>query len=59
MRAALPYAPGVQGVGVIEDADTLQAGHRVWFSCDAGMGPGDGAMAELCVAEESATGAAA
>jgi NADPH:quinone reductase len=50
----LPYAPGVQGVGVIEDADTLQAGQRVWFSCDAGMRPGDGAMAELCVAEESA-----
>jgi len=44
----------VQGVGVIEDADKLQAGHRVWFSCDAGMRPGDGAMAELCVAEESA-----
>jgi NADPH:quinone reductase-like Zn-dependent oxidoreductase len=50
----LPYAPGVQGVGVIEDADTLQAGQRVWFSCDAGMRPGDGAMAELCVADESA-----
>jgi len=50
----LPYAPGVQGVGVIEDADTLQVGQRVWFSCDAGMRPGDGAMAELCVAEESA-----
>jgi NADPH:quinone reductase-like Zn-dependent oxidoreductase len=51
---SLPYAPGVQGVGVIEDADTLPAGQRVWFSCDAGMRPGDGAMAELCVADESA-----
>ncbi len=50
----LPYAPGVQGVGVVEDADTLAAGQRVWFSCDAGMRPGDGAMAELCVADESA-----
>jgi NADPH:quinone reductase-like Zn-dependent oxidoreductase len=50
----LPYAPGVQGVGVIDDADTLQAGQRVWFSCDAGMRPGDGAMAEFCVADESA-----
>ena len=49
----LPYAPGAQGVGVVEEADTLPAGQRVWFSCDAGMKPGDGAMAELCVAEES------
>ncbi|HEY2549861.1 MAG TPA: zinc-binding dehydrogenase [Streptosporangiaceae bacterium] len=51
---ALPYAPGVQGTGVIEQADTLPAGQRVWFSCDAGMRPGDGAMAELCVADEAA-----
>jgi NADPH:quinone reductase len=50
----LPYAPGAQGVGVIEEADTLPAGRRAWFSCDAGMRPGDGAMAELCVADESA-----
>jgi NADPH:quinone reductase-like Zn-dependent oxidoreductase len=49
----LPYAPGAQGVGTVEEADTLPAGQRVWFSCDAGMKPGDGAMAELCVAEES------
>ena len=49
----LPYAPGAQGVGLVEEADTLPAGQRVWFSCDAGMKPGDGAMAELCVAEES------
>jgi NADPH:quinone reductase-like Zn-dependent oxidoreductase len=49
----LPYAPGAQGVGILEEADTLQPGQRVWFSCDAGMKPGDGAMAELCVAEES------
>jgi NADPH:quinone reductase-like Zn-dependent oxidoreductase len=51
---ALPYAPGVQGTGVVEQADTLQAGQRVWFSCHAGMRPGDGAMAELCVADEAA-----
>jgi hypothetical protein len=50
---ALPYAPGAQGVGVIEEAHTLAAGQRVWFSCGAGMQPGDGAMAELCVADES------
>ena len=50
---ALPYVPGTQGVGVVTEADTLPAGQRVWFSCDAGMRPGDGAMAELCVAGES------
>jgi NADPH:quinone reductase-like Zn-dependent oxidoreductase len=52
-KPPLPYAPGAQGVGIVEEADTLQAGQRVWFSCDAGMKPGDGAMAELCLAEES------
>jgi NADPH:quinone reductase-like Zn-dependent oxidoreductase len=50
----LPYAPGAQGVGVIAEAETLPAGQRVWFSCDAGMRPGDGAMAELCLTEEAA-----
>jgi NADPH:quinone reductase-like Zn-dependent oxidoreductase len=50
----LPYAPGAQGVGVIEAADRLPAGQRSWFSCNAGMRPGDGAMAEFCVADESA-----
>jgi NADPH:quinone reductase len=50
----LPYAPGVQGVGIVEDSDALPGGQRVWFSCDAGMKPGDGAMAQLCVADESA-----
>jgi NADPH:quinone reductase-like Zn-dependent oxidoreductase len=49
----LPYAPGAQGVGIVEEADALRAGQRVWFSCDAGIKPGDGAMAELCLAEES------
>jgi NADPH:quinone reductase-like Zn-dependent oxidoreductase len=49
----LPYAPGVQGVGVIEEGSALAAGQRVWFSCDAGMRPGDGAMAELCVADQA------
>jgi hypothetical protein len=49
----LPYAPGAQGVGIVAEADTRPAGQRVWFSCDAGMKPGDGAMAELCLAEET------
>ena len=51
---ALPYVPGTQGVGVIDQADTLPAGQRVWFSASAGMAPGDGTLAELCVADESA-----
>ena len=51
---SLPYVPGAQGVGVIAEAETLPAGRRVWFSCDAGMAPGDGAMAELCAAAEPA-----
>ncbi|HEY8326201.1 MAG: zinc-binding alcohol dehydrogenase family protein [Ktedonobacterales bacterium] len=50
----LPYIPGTQGVGVVEEAETLRLGERVWFSCDAGMKPGDGSMAALCVIEESA-----
>jgi NADPH:quinone reductase-like Zn-dependent oxidoreductase len=51
---ALPYVPGAQGVGVIEESATRPAGQRVWFSCGAGMEPGDGAMAELCAADEAA-----
>jgi NADPH:quinone reductase-like Zn-dependent oxidoreductase len=37
---AVPYIPGVQGVGVLGD------GTGVWFATDAGMRPGDGSMAE-------------
>ncbi len=60
---AVPYVPGTQGVGVVAGAGAaggsgaaggLAAGQRVWFSCDAGMAPGDGSMAELCLADESA-----
>jgi NADPH2:quinone reductase len=50
----LPYIPGVQGVGTVVEADTLAPGRRVWFSCDAGMKPGDGSMAAYCVVDESA-----
>jgi NADPH:quinone reductase-like Zn-dependent oxidoreductase len=45
-RPALPYVPGVQGVGVV--AEGPWAGTRVWFPTSAGMLPGDGAMAEYC-----------
>jgi NADPH:quinone reductase-like Zn-dependent oxidoreductase len=53
-QPALPYVPGTQGVGTVAEADSIPAGQRVWFSCTAGMAPGDGSMAELCVAPESA-----
>ena len=49
----LPYIPGTQGVGIIMEADTLAPGQRVWFSCDAGMKPGDGSMAQYCLIEET------
>jgi len=41
-QPTLPYVPGTQGVGVTDD------GRRVWLSCDAGMRPGDGSMAQWC-----------
>ncbi|WP_330186183.1 zinc-binding dehydrogenase [Dactylosporangium sp. AC04546] len=40
---AVPYVPGVQGVGTLDD------GTPVWFPTDAGMRPGDGSMAERVV----------
>ena len=49
---SLPYVPGVQGVGVVESSARLPVGARVFFSTSAGMAPGDGSMAELCVAGE-------
>src|SRR5438309_689565 len=51
---ALPYIPGVQGIGIVEEADDLTPGQRVWFSCDAGMKPGNGSMALYCVIDEVA-----
>lgn len=50
----LPYIPGVQGIGIVMEADALAPGQRVWFSCDAGMKPGDGSMAQYCIIDESA-----
>jgi NADPH:quinone reductase-like Zn-dependent oxidoreductase len=46
---AVPYVPGVQGVGVVERSAELPEGTRVWFSTVAGMAPGDGSLAERCV----------
>jgi NADPH2:quinone reductase len=50
---ALPYIPGVQGIGTVIEADQLVTGQRVWFSCDAGMKPGDGSLAGYCVIDEA------
>ena len=49
---ALPYVPGVQGVGVVAPGQTLPAGTPVWFATSAGMAPGDGSMAALVAARE-------
>src|SRR5256714_10142725 len=49
----LPYIPGVQGIGIVIEADVLAPGQRVWFSCDAGMKPVDASMALYCVIDES------
>jgi NADPH:quinone reductase-like Zn-dependent oxidoreductase len=52
-RPAVPYVPGVQGVGVVERSDALPAGTRVWFATSAGMAPGDGALAERCAVPDA------
>lgn len=49
---ALPYVPGVQGVGTILDSRHLESGTPVWFATDAGMRRGDGSMARRCVARD-------
>jgi NADPH:quinone reductase-like Zn-dependent oxidoreductase len=49
----LPYVPGVQGVGLVEQSGEFAAGTRVWFATSAGMAPGDGAMAQLCVVPDA------
>jgi NADPH:quinone reductase-like Zn-dependent oxidoreductase len=50
---ALPYVPGVQGVGVVAAAKSVPSGTRVWFPTVAGMQPGDGSMAEQVSVPES------
>jgi len=50
----LPYIPGTQGVGIVQEAQSLTVGQRIWFSCDAGMKPGNGSLARYCVIEEAA-----
>lgn len=50
---ALPYVPGVQGVGTVERSEVLPAGTRVWFATSAGMSAGDGSLAELCAVPDA------
>jgi NADPH:quinone reductase-like Zn-dependent oxidoreductase len=49
---SVPYVPGVQGVGVVEESHSVPVGARVWFATSAGMAPGDGGMAEWCVVRD-------
>jgi NADPH:quinone reductase len=42
---AMPYVPGVQGVGTVD-------GRAVWFPTDAGMAPGDGSMTTVAAVAE-------
>ena len=46
---ALPYVPGVQGVGTVVAHPRLAEGTRVWFPTGAGMAPGDGSMSTAVV----------
>jgi NADPH:quinone reductase-like Zn-dependent oxidoreductase len=47
-RPAVPYVPGVQGVGVVESSAVHPVGSRVWFATSAGMAPGDGSHGQWC-----------
>jgi NADPH:quinone reductase-like Zn-dependent oxidoreductase len=44
----VPYVPGVQGVGVVEESAVVAPGTKVFFATSAGMSPGDGSFAERC-----------
>jgi NADPH:quinone reductase-like Zn-dependent oxidoreductase len=50
---AMPYVPGVQGVGVVQRSGRFAAGTRVWFPTTAGMQPGDGSLAERCAVADA------
>jgi NADPH:quinone reductase-like Zn-dependent oxidoreductase len=49
----VPYVPGVQGVGVVEESAVVAAGTRVFFATSAGMSPGDGSFAERCAVPDA------
>ena len=49
---ALPYVPGVQGVGVVVGGSAHATGTPVWFATSAGMAPGDGSLATVVAVAE-------
>jgi NADPH:quinone reductase-like Zn-dependent oxidoreductase len=52
-RPAVPYVPGVQGVGTVErGVGRIQPGTPVWFATSAGMAPVDGSMRARATAAE-------
>src|SRR4051794_24329185 len=46
---ATPYVPGGQGGGIVGASESYAMGSRVWLYTPAGMRPGDGSLAELCL----------
>jgi NADPH:quinone reductase-like Zn-dependent oxidoreductase len=52
-RPPVPYVPGVQGVGRVEQSALHAAGTRVFVATQAGMAPGDGSMAERCLVRDA------
>ena len=52
-RPAVPYVPGVQGVGVVAESAVHARGTRVWFATSAGMAPGDGSLAQSCAVPDT------
>ena len=50
---ALPYVPGVQGVGRVLSSRALKRGTPVWFATEAGMRAGDGSLAGRCLARDT------
>lgn len=50
---AMPYIPGVQGVGVVDQGtDSIGSARSVWFATQAGMRPGDGSMCAAVTVDE-------
>ncbi len=47
-RPPLPYVPGDQGIGVVENSSVLAEGTRVFVETRAGRLPRDGSLAERC-----------
>jgi len=49
----VPYVPGVQGVGVVEQSAVVAPGTKVFFATSAGMSRGDGSFAERCAVPDA------